>query len=534
MKRNLFLEKLGSMNAFTENGALSNSSTGDFFVDAFATAPTYRNREYEAVCADQSLLWEANPLLSIRFIFYLRMVTRKVTINGDFSTEKVQNGQGVRDEAFKRLLWLASNHKEEFEKNIWLLPIVGSWKDIWTLMWYDHKLGVNAIDHKLMFKMMESALEVEEQTGLVTKYMPSVKSRSKVKTDYAKFMNDMAKKFARFMKMGVKFYNDFKANGTGHVFQQLISQEKYAELKWGAIPGRALNLLAMSKFLQNHELVDSYTSWLKEQPLAKFTGYVYELGQKFNERRYNIPLHQRVTLDKQFNSLIEAAKANGAINGNVWCAIDTSGSMARKVNKTTSALDICTSLGVYFSTLNKGAFHKHVIMFDSSSRIKRLSGDFCSMMSQLPMNSMGGTNFLSVVKEIIRVRRQNPNIPLEDYPQTLLVVSDMQFNPVNNWREEGDVQTNYQKMKDMLYNAFPKEFVDSMKFIWWNVSSSLKDFPSTISDGGTYLFGGFDGSVITMLLGGEEKVEEKTVAKKSMQEVVHEALNQEVLSLINV
>ena len=40
---------------------------------------------------------------------------------------------------------------------------------------------------------------------------------------------------------------------------------------------------------------------------------------------------------------------------------------------------------------------------------------------------MGSTNFQSVVDEIVRIRKSNPNIPLEDYPSTLLVVSDMQF-----------------------------------------------------------------------------------------------------------
>ena len=59
----------------------------------------------------------------------------------------------------------------------------------------------------------------------------------------------------------------------------------------------------------------------------------------------------------------------------------------------------------------------------------------------------------------------NPNIPLEDYPSTLLVVSDMGFNPTNNWRYQRDEvleQTNYEAMKSKLYGCFPTEFVDNM------------------------------------------------------------------------
>lgn len=534
MERNFFLESISKCNTFTENGALSNSSTGSFFADAFATAPTYRNREYATVCSDQALLWETNPLLSIRFIFYLRMITRKTKINDNFVTEKVQNGQGVRDEVYKRLLWVAENHPNVFEKNIWLLPIVGSWKDVWMLMWYDYVLKLNVVNEVVMFQLLASGLEVKEQTDLIRKYMPIVKSKSLVKTEFTQFMNEKAKSFAKFLGIGVKRYNKLKSKGAAHVFQQLISQGKFDELKWNAIPGRALNNLVMSKFLGNHDLIDSYTEWMKSQPTVKYTGYAYELGKQVNQSPRNMSIHKRITINKQFDSLIEQAKQDGVITGNVWCAIDTSGSMTCRVNDNTTAYDVCTSLGVFFSTLNQGAFHKHVIMFDTTSHIKRLSGDFYDMMSQIPRNAMGSTNFMSVVREIVRVRRENPTIPLEDYPKTLLVVSDMQFNPANNWREKGDIQTNYQAMKEMLYENFPREFVDEMKFIWWNVSDRLNNFPSTISDGGTYLFGGFDGSVITMLLGGEEQKDEKKAVKKSMQDVVNEALNQEILSLVNL
>ena len=74
------------------------------------------------------------------------MITRKVKINDGFITEKVQNGQGARDESFKRLLWIAENHKEEFYNNIWVLPIIGSWKDLWQIMYYDIELNISTLN----------------------------------------------------------------------------------------------------------------------------------------------------------------------------------------------------------------------------------------------------------------------------------------------------------------------------------------------------------------------------------------------------
>lgn len=541
---NGFLNATTKHDTFTENGAVSNSSMGSALADQFAKAANYRGRELREVFNDQSAIWDENPIDALRFIFYLRLITRKIKVNEGFVTDKVQNGQGVRDEAFKRLLWVAQNHSEQLYTNLWVLPLVGSWKDLWTLMFYDIKFNLNVLNKTIVFELLKQGLSCKEHSELIKKFLPRIKSVSKLKTDWTRITNDLAKEFAKHLGMSSKEYNKFKANGTAHEFQKVICGQMYDNINWNVIPGRALNLLVNSKFLENHGLVEKYTEWLKTQPIAKYTGYVYELAlQCRSSRSYwnsyvneHLPLYKKITLDKQFASLVETAKANGKITENVWCALDTSGSMASRVNGSmdVSALDVCMSLGVFFSTLNEGAFHKNVIMFDNTSRVKQLSGEFTDMMAQVPMNAMGGTNFQSVVDEIVRVRRANPNIPLEDYPSTLLIVSDMQFNPTSRhfdstkhtWVRE---ETNFEQMKRKLYEVFPQDFVDSMKFIWWNVTARNNDFPTRLEDGGSYMLSGFDGSIINMLLGCEvdEKGEKKT--PKTMEEMMQAALTQEIL-----
>jgi hypothetical protein len=169
-------------------------------------------------------------------------------------------------------------------------------------------------------------------------------------------------------------------------------------------------------------------------------------------------------------------------------------------------------------------------MFDDVSRVLQLNGTFTQMINQIikTNTAWGSTNFQSVVNEIIRVRKENPNIPLEDFPQTLLVVSDMQFNPVG-----GNKDTNYVAMKKALYEYFPKYFVDNMKFIWWQVNGNAKDVPATLSDGGCYFFSGFDGSIVTLLLGGElAEFEKKEKRQPTMEEMIGVALGQEILSYV--
>ena len=139
----------------------------------------------------------------------------------------------------------------------------------------------------------------------------------------------------------------------------------------------------------------------------------------------------------------------------------------------------------------------------------------------------GNTNFNSVIQEIVRMRKQHPEIPVEEYPGTLLVVSDMQFD-----KPPRDYMTNYEHMKAELYEVLPKEFVDNMKFIWWQVTGRTKDVPAEVGPGQMFI-SGFDGSIISLLLGSEAKeLEQEKGRPLTSEEVVQLGLSQEILSYI--
>lgn len=533
--------------AYTENGAISYASTGKELLDQFGKAASFRGRDISVVFDDQSRLWNENPEAALKFPFYLRLITREVKISETNRTEKVQRGAGARDESFKRLLWIAYNHKEEFYRNLWVLPVVGSWKDMWTMLVLD-KENDNKLDHDYFYAVMAAGLDDSTQCDLIRKYMPAIRSTEKCKTVRAKILNTLAKEFAAFLDLPVKEYRKMKAAGNAHDFQKLMCARKYADIDFKAIPGKALLNLVSGKFLGNHGLNNKYLEWIKAQPVAKFNGYPYELGAKlslpgFGYRGKDADAATKITIDKQFDNLIETGKKNdGGIKGNVWCALDTSGSMTSTIPGTNiTAMNVCVSLGIYFSTLNEGAFHKNVIMFDSTSRVKQLKGSFSEMWKQVPANAMGSTNFQSVVEEIVRVKRNHPDIPLSDYPTTILCVSDMQFDPSESycWGYTRDTQaemTNIEAARARLRTVFPEDFVKKFKFVWWNVTSrETSDMPATIEDGGSYFISGFDGATISLLLGGDtDVIDEKTGEKRAMtaEELVDAALGQEILQMV--
>ena len=203
--------------------------------------------------------------------------------------------------------------------------------------------------------------------------------------------------------------------------------------------------------------------------------------------------------------------------------------------------DIASSLALFFSDLNTGPFHNKLIMFDDVSYPYDMKGDsFCDRIMNLPSVGCGGTNFQSAVEEIIKIRKQHPEIPLEQYPTTVIAVSDMNFNPSNHsWygspRQE---DTNYEYSVKSLKTVFPEEFVDNMKFIWWDVASR---YGNTQYEGdsltpGCHFFSGFDGSIINLILGDNRVVDEKTGKLRQMtaEEVVSKALSQEILNYIKL
>jgi hypothetical protein len=64
-----------------------------------------------------------------------------------------------------------------------------------------------------------------------------------------------------------------------------------------------------------------------------------------------------------------------------------------------------------------------------------------------------------------------------------------------------------------------------MNIIWWNVAGRSGEVPSTIDDKGTVLISGFDGAIISAILGGTTT--EKPVL--DMVEVFDSAISQPLL-----
>jgi len=525
----------GGVEGVTANGALSHATSGSKILDYFAKAGTYSNRSQEDVDADMEAIFSEDADLAFRVVFYNRIVTRKC--NGFVEETSLQKGQGRRDEFIRCVNWLArSQFAGKLYSNLWLIPEIGCWKD---LFYFSPVTNLKVeLDQDAVFSLLIAGMNNEKYRGLIAKYLPAIKSKSKVKNERHGVLNYFAKGLCARLGWKERDYRKFKSSpeNCAHLWQRQMCSKEWNNINFGQIPGKAL--AKFSQLIDKYGLTQNYLKWLSKQPVAKFTGYPFELYQAVNQNPGNIVVTR--TADAQFEGLIAKVKADtpsDLLKKGVLCALDTSGSMGMLVQGKTRAIDVCVGLGIYFASLIEGHFHNNVVMFDDRSKFLQLKGTFTQKVSQIPANAMGIANFQSVINEIVRVRKSNPSIPVEEFPKVLLVVSDMQFNPSGSYYSSNSDMTKHEKAVQKL-----KAVGLDMSFIWWNVNGSYgKDSTSTINDNGTTLISGFDPSVINMILDGEKKdvngevvVNEVTgeVEKLNPYEQMLKVLDQEILNVI--
>ena len=525
------------------NGALKLTSTGDPFVDQFGLISQYRQlRPYSSVSKDMQELWNIDPMYTLKLLFYIRLITRKVKFSNGTETSKVQKGAGLRHEAFMRMLWLAVNHSDVFYKNLPLFITIGSWKDIIQLMSYDlqyHGWNNRVLDFNKMSDFILAGLENPNTCNLVKKFLPTIKARSKCKTLESQADTIIGKFLAHKLFGDGEFspklhsnnsyclYRKLKSSGTAHEWQQMISRSQF-NIDFSKVHGRALALLVSGNYLKNHNLEKDYENWIKKQPVAKFTGFVYELFKGLN---LNSPLYKKYTIDKQFENLIQTAKEGSSTESSFIVARDVSGSMSSNVKGLTiSSNDVAKSIALYFSYLLKGNFANSYIEFSHKPILKYWEGDSPTDKYLKNINyCFGDTNFLGIADLFIEIYKHTS---IEKFPKGLICISDGEFN------DSGDNKTNFQSFKKRLLKAgFPKDYVDNFKIVLWDIPNAFYSFdeirPKFESYADTpnfFYMGGLDPAGITFLLGGEVN---KSIPK-TPRELFETAMNQEIMDYIQM
>lgn len=533
------------------NGALKYSTSGDAFVDNFALIANFKApRDYAEVSKDMYKLWSINPKKCLQLAVYIRLITREtqIALPGETVTLDVQRGQGLKNEGIMRMLWLAIHHKPTFMANMPYFIAAGSWKDVFEMMSLDlqyHGWKGRKLDWNFMRNTILSGLANPSTSELVKKYLPTIRSVKECKTVESQARTIIGQYLASCIygkkkskekesdsRAAQRKYRRIKRSGTAHKWQQLISQKNLLELDFNTIHGRALSLLVGSKFLKNHGLIEKYQKWIASKPVAKYTGYVFELFQPLgNSYRINrLPEYQEMTINKQFDGLVETGKQNLRPNNKLLVVRDISSSMTSCGRGTNmSAYAIAKSMALYFSAMFDGPFKDAYATFSDTCKLCKWQGKTAiKKWANDTDSNFGSTNFQAVAEMLVKIRK---NVPESEFPTGVLCISDGDFN----WC--GVNESNFNKFrKTLLSGGFSKDFVENFKLILWDIPNSyygnstrakFEDFADAPNN---FYISGYDPAAVAFIMGTEQR----QVTPKNASELFIAAMDQDLLNRLTI
>ncbi|MDR0927147.1 MAG: DUF2828 family protein [Ignavibacteria bacterium] len=512
------------------NGAEKFSTSGNPFVDQFNMLSLYRKpRKYNKIAKDCELLWSTDKELCVKFIFWLRIITRVTIYMDNRKTTESQKGGELRWESIYRLIWLYQKEANIFYRNLHLFVAVGSWKDIFLMLRYDliyNGVSDKVLDTDFLLDFILIGLQDDSQSELVKKYLPQIKSYKKCKTVEAEANTIIAKQLAKKIGCSYEDYRKIKSSGKAHTWQKLISKKLMDRIDFNTIHGRALYLLIKGKFLDNQGLREKYLEWVKSPDVdsIKFTGFVHELFSNLPSNEVELDETRTITINKQFKALVE--KAGETEQTKLIVVRDTSGSMeGRAVGTNMSSGDIAKALALYFSEFLTGEFSDAWIEFESKAKMHKWIGDTPVARWYNDHSSyIGSTNFQNVIDLFCKLKADG--IPETDFPIGILCISDGEFDPADLGKT--NVETAREKLKKA---GFSEEYTNNFKIILWNIANwyygkAQPKFETYADVSNVFYLSGYSASIVSFIVGGD--------APLTGYELFLSAMNQEILNQIKI
>jgi hypothetical protein len=180
-------------------------------------------------------------------------------------------------------------------------------------------------------------------------------------------------------------------------------------------------------------------------------------------------------------------------NENAIAVIDTSGSMYWDADPKPAS--VALSLGLYFAEHNTGIYKNHFIEFSERPQLIEIKGEtFVDRLRYVAsFNEAANTNLERVFELILESAVKN-NVPQEDLPAKLIIISDMEFDSCVC----GSGVTNF-KCAKKKFEAHGYKLPD---VVFWNVASRNRQQPVTMNEKGVALVSGCTPRLFKMVASG--------------------------------
>lgn len=464
-----FLDALkGEANkTLTENLAVTYRSSGSESVDLFASIGALRSASEQEIVRRFYKAWAEDHDTAMKILFYAR---------------DVRCGLGERRVFRVILSALAELEPESVRKNIALIPEYGRYDDLLAL--FGTPCEADAIDviREQMSRDL-TVLEAGEPVSLLGKWLPSINASS----DEAR---KQAKRLAQALGMNAAQYRKALSalRNSIKIIENNLRTKKYT-FDYSQQPSKAMFKYRKAFNRNDQKRYSQFLAQVQKGEATLHTGTLmpYELVR--SALKYRSDDSERKSLDVTWNALEDFTDGSNSL-----VVIDGSGSMY--VCGDPRPAEVALSLGIYFAERNTGMFHDHFITFSMHPQLVQIKGaDFVERVRYCKtFNEITNTD-IEAVFELILKTAVNNHLPQSEMPETLYIISDMEFDLCTR----NASLTNFENAKQ-LYAAHGYHLP---KIIFWNVQSRQQQVPVKMNEQGVALVSGCSPRIFSMVISNE-------------------------------
>ena len=474
---NTFVNAVVNQEARTTNGMKARKSTASACVDLFYKIGASRGKD---ITKDFVAAYVENKEVALRIVQWAR---------------DVRGGAGER-QIFRDILAYLEKHDASAAKAILhKIPEIGRWDDIFVFKTPSLKAEA--------YTILGDALR--ERNGLAAKWTPR--------------QGPIAVEIRNFFGMSPKFYRKSLVELTSVVESQMCSKE-WDNINFSHVPSVAHSRYKKA-FYRNTEKYKEYVDSLVkgDNPKVKVNAsavYPYDV-LKGVIGAYNLK-YSKTELDllqKQWESM-----ENFIGDANILPLVDVSGSMSCKAGRNsesaTTCLDVAVSLGLYCADKNTGKFKDTFLTFSSTPELLHLKGNIVQKVDQMVKSDWGmSTDIIAAFDKILSVAIKG-NVPQEEMPDVLLIMSDMQFNACARFDDSAILS---------IERKFTAAGYKVPNVVFWNLNAH-NNVPVKHDKRGVALVSGFSPSIMVSVIGGDadnftpEAIMMKTIMKDRYDIVV--------------
>jgi len=324
-------------------------------------------------------------------------------------------------------------------------------------------------------KKLEYILRQQVATaGLASKWMPR--------------KGPVANELRKYLNLTPKAYRQLIVNLTKVVEQQMCARE-WSEINYNHVPSVAASRYMKAFTKRDAERYAEWKAGLKtgETKVNASVLYPYDVIKSISYGDREVSLAQWEALPNYLG------------DDKILPMVDVSGSMSCSVGGQQgvgmTCMDVAISLGLYVADKQQGAFKDCWLTFTRDSHIDVLRGNLLDKMNQMRSNVGYDTNIESAFRSILQVATQN-NLPAEEMPRYLLILSDMEFNPAYIGRNPVSAFALAQQMFSAAGYELPK-------IVWWNLNArqgASGNSPVKFDQNGTAMVSGFSPNIMKSIL----------------------------------